>query len=53
MTSIQPELWLDTPREALTFYEAAFGATVLQPSTLVTPPGGRFGAGDLPGRNEG
>ena len=29
MTSIQPELWVDTPREALAFYEAAFGATVL------------------------
>jgi hypothetical protein len=29
MTSIQPELWVDAPREALAFYEAAFGATVL------------------------
>ena len=29
MTSIQPELWVDSPSEALTFYEAAFGATVL------------------------
>jgi len=29
MTSIQPELWVDAPRDALTFYEAAFGATVL------------------------
>ncbi len=29
MTDIQPELWVDTPREALRFYEAAFGATVL------------------------
>jgi PhnB protein len=29
MTSIQPELWVDTPGEALSFYEAAFGATVL------------------------
>lgn len=29
MTSIQPELWVDAPREALTFYETAFGATVL------------------------
>jgi PhnB protein len=29
MTSIQPELWVDRPREALAFYEAAFGATVL------------------------
>ena len=29
MTSIQPELWVDAPSEALTFYEAAFGATVL------------------------
>src|SRR5262245_66677214 len=29
MTSIQPELWVDTPPEALTFYEAAFGATII------------------------
>ena len=29
MTSIQPELWLENPREALAFYVAAFGATVL------------------------
>ena len=29
MTDIQPEFWVDTPREALRFYEAAFGATVL------------------------
>jgi PhnB protein len=29
MTSIQPELWVDSPGEALRFYEAAFGATVL------------------------
>ncbi len=29
MTSIQPELWVDSPRDALTFYEAAFGATIL------------------------
>ena len=29
MTSIQPELWVETPSEAVTFYEAAFGATVL------------------------
>ena len=28
MTSIQPELWVESPREALAFYEAAFGATV-------------------------
>ena len=27
--SIQPELWTDRPREAVAFYEAAFGATVL------------------------
>jgi PhnB protein len=26
---IQPELWVDTPSEALRFYAAAFGATVL------------------------
>jgi PhnB protein len=29
MTSIQPELWVDSPRDALGFYQAAFGATVL------------------------
>ena len=29
MTSIQPELWVETPAEAIAFYEAAFGATVL------------------------
>src|SRR5207244_6425459 len=29
MTSIQPELWVETPREAVEVYEAAFGATVL------------------------
>jgi PhnB protein len=29
MTRIQPQLWVDAPREAIAFYEAAFGATVL------------------------
>jgi PhnB protein len=29
MTSIQPELWVDSPRDALRFYQAAFGAAVL------------------------
>jgi PhnB protein len=29
MSSIQPELWVENPREAVAFYEAAFGATVL------------------------
>jgi PhnB protein len=29
MTSIQPELWVANAREALSFYAAAFGATVL------------------------
>ena len=29
MTSIEPELWVENPREAVEFYEAAFGATVL------------------------
>src|SRR6266511_3210691 len=29
MTSIQPELWVETPGEAVAFYEAALGATVL------------------------
>ena len=27
--SIQPELWVESPRAAVAFYEAAFGATVL------------------------
>ena len=29
MTSIQPELWVETPREAVAFYRAAFGADTL------------------------
>jgi PhnB protein len=29
MTSIQPELWVERPGDAVVFYEAAFGATVL------------------------
>jgi len=29
LTSIQPQLWVDSPSEAVAFYEAAFGATVL------------------------
>jgi PhnB protein len=29
MTSIQPELWVENPREAVAFYAEAFGATVL------------------------
>jgi len=29
VTSIQPELWVDRGAEAVTFYQAAFGATVL------------------------
>ncbi len=29
MTSIQPELWVERPGDAVAFYEAAFGATVL------------------------
>ena len=29
MTSIQPELWVESPREAVAFYEAAFGASVM------------------------
>jgi PhnB protein len=36
MTSIQPELWVENPREAVAFYEAAFDANVLH----------RVGAGD-------
>jgi PhnB protein len=29
MTSIQPELWVDRAGQAVAFYQAAFGATVL------------------------
>ena len=29
MTSIEPELWVDRARDAIAYYEAAFGATVL------------------------
>ena len=29
MTSVQPELWVERPREALAFYAAAFGAIVV------------------------
>jgi PhnB protein len=29
MTSIQPELWVDHAAQAVAFYQAAFGATVL------------------------
>ena len=29
MTSIEPELWVDSPREAVAFYQAAFGARIL------------------------
>ena len=29
MTSIEPELWVERPREAIAFYEAGLGATVL------------------------
>ena len=28
-TVIQPELWVESPRDAVAFYESAFGATVL------------------------
>jgi PhnB protein len=29
MTSIQPELWVESPRSAVAFYQTAFGASVL------------------------
>ena len=29
VAGIQPELWIDSPREAVAFYEVGFGATVL------------------------
>ena len=29
VTSVQPELWVDRPRDALAFYETAFGAAVV------------------------
>jgi hypothetical protein len=41
VTSIQPELWVETRVTAVVFYEEAFGATVLH----------RVGEGDDPSRN--
>jgi PhnB protein len=29
VTSIQPELWVESPSDAVAYYESAFGATVL------------------------
>lgn len=29
MTSIEPQFWVESPRQALAFYEAAFGAKVI------------------------
>lgn len=29
MASMQPELWVDRPRDAVAFFQAAFGATTL------------------------
>ena len=29
MTDIQPQLWVDHPPDAIAFYQAAFGATVV------------------------
>jgi PhnB protein len=29
VTGIEPELWVDAPRAAIAFYEAAFGATLI------------------------
>ena len=29
MTGIEPQLWSEHPREAIAFYQAAFGATIL------------------------
>ena len=29
MSDIQPQLWVDRPKEAITFYQTAFGATVV------------------------
>jgi uncharacterized glyoxalase superfamily protein PhnB len=29
VTAIQPELWVDEPREAVAFYKAAFGERTL------------------------
>jgi hypothetical protein len=43
MTSIQPELWVDTPRAALTFYEPRSAQRSFNPPALVTPPGGVSG----------
>ncbi len=36
MTSIQPELWVETPGEAVAFYEAAFDAHVFTVSARGT-----------------
>jgi hypothetical protein len=41
MASIQPELWVETPREAVASYEAAFCATVVH----------RVGEGETSSRN--
>jgi PhnB protein len=44
--SMQPELWVETPTEALRFYEAAFGATVLHQVGEGDDIVAQLGAGD-------
>jgi PhnB protein len=46
MTSVEPELWVDRPREALAFYEAAFGAMVIHLAGQGEDIVARLGVGD-------
>jgi PhnB protein len=46
LTSIQPELWVENPREAVAFYEAAFGATVLHRAGEADDIVAQLGVGD-------
>jgi PhnB protein len=48
MTSIQPELWVGNAREALAFYAAAFGATVLHVVGEGDEIVAQLGVGDAP-----
>jgi PhnB protein len=44
MTSIEPELWVDRAREAISFYEAAFGAWISTASADRPSPRANRGA---------
>ena len=46
MTGVEPELWAERPREAIAFYQAAFGATVLLLVGEGDDVGARLAAGD-------